>query len=103
MSQSKVIKFCVFCKGREVKTTTKKLYCMGCRRRSPVGFSTSRDATPEDIEQLFGQSMIYCYNCGEELIRDEGRIVCIDGCELIDIEFRVTNKKVCIMTVNLTP
>ena len=39
--------------------------------------------------------MDYCYNCGEELFKDDEVIMCADGCGLIDITLNEVASKEC--------
>ena len=41
--------------------------------------------TPADLERAHKVDMVYCYNCGEELLRTEGKIMCVNGCGKINI------------------
>ena len=42
--------------------------------------------TPAELERAHKVDMVYCYNCGEELVRAKRKIVCVDGCEKINIK-----------------
>lgn len=89
------IKFCIFCPQNELKLSAKSKYCIICRdKKVPRDdkFNISKFSTPEDLERTHKKKMKYCYNCGEELARDAGRIMCIDGCEYIDIQEGKCNK-----------
>lgn len=85
MTDSKSVKFCVFCEGKNVKATKKSLYCPTCKGNNPE-FKVSLNATPEEVEHLYKHNMVYCYCCGEELEREEGKVMCVDGCELINLQ-----------------
>ena len=56
---------------------------MACR--GSFKFSISKEMTPADLEKAYKKDMVCCYNCGEDLVRTEGRIMCVDGCDMIDI------------------
>ena len=81
-TDKKEVKHCFYC-GKEAKRTKKTIFCLTCKK-SPK-FSFPVDITPEKLEMKFEDDMIYCYNCGEELFKEEGVIICPDGCGLIDI------------------
>ena len=83
------INFCIFCPQNELKLSAKKKYCIICRNKKiPIKdqFAISKGTTPEDLERTHKKKMKYCYNCGEELTRDAGKIMCIDGCGYINIQ-----------------
>lgn len=35
--------------------------------------------------------MVYCYNCGGRLLREEDSVFCVDGCQLVDIDLDTTS------------
>ena len=78
-SDKKKLKHCVFC-SEKLKTTNSKAYCCTCNDE-PKKFSVSKEISTDEVEKKFTDSMVYCYNCGEEL---ERRIWCPE-CELISI------------------
>ena len=82
-SQSPQIKYCIFCSKKNLKESPKKNFCMACR--GSFKFSISKEMTPADLERAYKKDMVCCYNCGEDLVRTERRIMCVDGCEMIDI------------------
>ena len=80
----KAINYCVFCKKLLSKTDT-KILCTPCRKKTP-NFTLSIETTPDDVERIYKDVMIYCYNCGGSLLRTEDSVICVDGCELVDID-----------------
>ena len=81
-TDAKEVKCCFYC-GKEVKKTKRTIFCTTCKK-SPK-FSLPVEITPEELETQYKDVMVYCYNCGEELFKDDGVIMCPDGCGLIDI------------------
>ena len=81
-TDTKEVKCCFYC-GKEVRKSKKTIFCTTCKK-SPK-FSLPVEITPEELETQYKDVMVYCYNCGEELFKDDGVIMCPDGCGLIDI------------------
>lgn len=81
------INFCVYCPKEAVLQVKGKKYCSSCRKvKRSRKFSISINVTIKEMEQNYFKDMIYCYNCGEELTRDDGKVMCIGGCDLVEIE-----------------
>ena len=80
----KAINYCVFCK-KLLSKTDKKILCTPCRKKT-LNFTLSIETTPDDVERSYKDVMIYCYNCGGTLLRTEDSVICVDGCELVDID-----------------
>lgn len=59
---------------------------MKCKKDKKKRFNIPKETTAEDLEKTYKNEMIHCYICGEELTRVHGHIMCIDGCEVLDIE-----------------
>ena len=96
----KDVKYCFFC-GNQVTKGQKKIVCTTCRK-SP-NFSLPVEITPEELETQYKDVMIYCYNCGEKLFREDEVIMCPDGCGLIDIELKeIAGKELNSQTLEMT-
>ena len=79
------IDFCIYCPESKLKETAKKRYCSNCVRRKKGSpdtrtFTIPKETTPETLDLSYIEEMIYCFYCGEELTREDGSIICIDGC-----------------------
>ena len=85
-SNSKKVKFCPYC-NKELKKTRKNIFCSNCSKlpKQPI-----HECKPESLDGLIAKNeeMIFCYNCQEELYRDESLIACVDGCEMVKIRLR---------------
>lgn len=81
----KAIRFCIYCPKSELKASEKKKFCMKCKR-TKKWFNIPKESTAEDIERTYKNEMICCFNCGCELTKEDGSIMCIDGCGVLDIE-----------------
>lgn len=84
--EEKVIKFCMFCPYSELKESAlKNKFCMNCKKKKKL-LNIPKEMTAEDLEKAYKKEMIYCFICGEKLTREDGSIMCIDGCGILDIE-----------------
>ena len=81
-TDTKEVKRCFYC-GKEAKKTKRTIFCTTCKKNPK--FSLPVEITPEELETQYKDVMVYCYNCGEELFKEDGVIMCPDGCGLIDI------------------
>ena len=81
-TDTKEVKRCFYC-GKEAKKTKRTIFCTTCKKNPK--FSLPVEITPEELETQYKDVMVYCYNCGEELFKDDEVIMCPDGCGLIDI------------------
>ena len=85
-SNSKEVKFCPYC-SKKLKKTRKNILCSNCSKlpKQPID-----ECKPESLDGLIAKNeeMIFCYNCQEELFRDENLIECVDGCEMVKIRLR---------------
>ena len=84
------IKFCIYCPESELLEANKKKYCFSCKdKETPAKedqFSIPKETVPPDGLQKYYGKMIYCFYCGEELTKKNQRIMCIDGCEVLNIQ-----------------
>lgn len=82
----KVIKYCIYCPNSELKESNKKKFCINCQKDRKKRFRTPKETNAEDLERTYKNEMVYCFVCGVELTRVDGRIMCIDGCGDLDIK-----------------
>lgn len=83
---NKAIRFCIYCPKSELKLSAEQSkFCKKCRG-TKKWFKIPKESTAEDIERTYKNEMICCFNCGFALTKDDGSIMCIDGCGVLDIE-----------------
>lgn len=91
MKQKLQIKFCIYCPESKLKETAKKRYCSSCHHKKKENdsnvkaFNIPKETTLENLDLELIKDMKYCLYCGEELIEDEGSLICIDGCGNLNI------------------
>lgn len=76
------IKYCMLCPRSQLKENKKKMFCTSCKG----DFRVYKGLTTECIERLYRKEMTHCYNCGEKMIRMKGMVMCVDGCDLVDVD-----------------
>ena len=80
------IKFCIFCPNSILDDSLRKKFCFNCRKQRKVPkFTIPKEANTEDLVKKYRKMIEYCYNCGIKVAKIEGKIVCIDGCKLLNI------------------
>ena len=82
---SKSVNFCIFCKKKLSLNHPKYVFCLDCRPKFKIEKS---ECNPEFIEKTYVNVMKYCYNCSEELYREENAIVCVE-CDKVSIRLEV--------------
>lgn len=68
-----MVKFCFRCPNEKLVTGTKYHMCEECEVRIP------KDDSLSFLANQVGQ-LLYCYACGEKLIKGREKLLCLDGC-----------------------